>query len=166
MRTKSGSMFVFRGVRNRVRRTRRTGFATKANHWLSARCTIAKEQKVRPQHCAVLCMLRASPGWPSLATRRTHAFDPWTDSQRPGKQMRSTQTQADSPAPQATTSVGLRAHSGDCPVSNKQQPQPSDDRSVQAHSGEFRALSQKTQIRCFHRPCRSSCEQRRFGTMI
>jgi hypothetical protein len=57
-----------------------------------ARCrsVAAKAQKVRPQHCAAQSMLRASPGCPSLVTRRTHALDPWTDSQRPGKQMRST----------------------------------------------------------------------------
>lgn len=61
-----------------------------ANYRLSARCTIAKAQKVRPQYCAVLSLLRASPGQPSLVTRRTHAFDPWTDLQRPGKQVRST----------------------------------------------------------------------------
>jgi hypothetical protein len=37
------------------------------------------------------------------------------------------QTHADSPAPQATTSVALRAQGGDCPVGNEQQPQSCDD---------------------------------------
>jgi hypothetical protein len=78
VRITNGSMFVFRGVRNRVRRTRRTGFATKANHWLSARCTIAKEQKVRPPHCAAQSVLHASPGcpsWPPVKCMRlTHGW--------------------------------------------------------------------------------------------
>ena len=59
------------------------GLPRMANHRLSARCRIAKAQKVCPQHCALLSVLRASPGWPSMATRRTHAFDPGTGLRRP-----------------------------------------------------------------------------------
>jgi len=29
-------------------------------------------------HCATLSSLRASPGWPSMATRGTHASRPWS----------------------------------------------------------------------------------------
>jgi hypothetical protein len=47
------------------------------------RSRIAKRRKFFPQHCGVLSMLRASPGWPSVATRRTHAFDPGMDLRRP-----------------------------------------------------------------------------------
>jgi ORF6N domain len=46
-----------------------------------------KRRKFCPQHCAVLSLLRASPGWPYMASRRTHAFDPWTDLQRSGQQV-------------------------------------------------------------------------------
>jgi hypothetical protein len=44
-----------------------------------------KRRKFLPQHCAALSVLRASPGRPSLAARRTHAFDPGTDSRRSEK---------------------------------------------------------------------------------
>ena len=33
-------------------------------------------------HCAALSLLRASPGWPSMATRRTHASYPWPPARR------------------------------------------------------------------------------------
>jgi len=59
-----------------------------------------KRRKFCPQHCAMLSMLRASPGWPlscaillrsspgwpSMATRVTHALRPWS----PVERMRST----------------------------------------------------------------------------
>jgi hypothetical protein len=61
-----------------------------ANHRLSARCTIARAQKVSPGALRCASMLRASPGCPSSATRQTHAFDPRKDLRRSGQQMRST----------------------------------------------------------------------------
>ncbi len=33
--------------------------------------------QARVRHCATQSLLRASPGWPSVATRRTHASYPW-----------------------------------------------------------------------------------------
>jgi hypothetical protein len=76
----------FRIVKNRARRMRRAGFATdwKITGFLRDAGS-QKRRKFLPPHCAVLSVLRASPGWPSWATRRTHAFDPWTDSRRSEK---------------------------------------------------------------------------------
>src|SRR5262249_36560086 len=42
----------------------------------------------------------------------------------------------DFPAPMDPASAALYTHSGDCPVDNEQQPQPSDDPTVWGHSGQ------------------------------
>jgi len=76
----------FRIVKIRARRMRRAGFAM---DWQTTGflrdAGSQKRRKFLPKHCAVLSVLRASPGWPSFATRQTHAFDPGTDSRRSEK---------------------------------------------------------------------------------
>jgi hypothetical protein len=38
--------------------------------------------QARGNHCAAQSLLRASPGWPSMATRETHASRPWSPVRR------------------------------------------------------------------------------------
>jgi hypothetical protein len=102
-RTKQGETYTSSGICNGLQIT---GFPREAGQ--------RDRGKSLSQHCAVLSMRRASPGWPlsyailaalkprayirirpcdlyvaPLVTRQTHAFDPRTDLQRAGKQIRS-----------------------------------------------------------------------------
>jgi hypothetical protein len=55
-------------------------------HWAGRRKPIALRcpcfMQAQGDHCATHSVLRSSPGWPSMATRSTHAYCPWSHARR------------------------------------------------------------------------------------
>jgi hypothetical protein len=82
--TPSGAPHLLReACETGVRRMRRAGFATMANHRLSARSTIAKAQRVSPG--ASRGRSHAIDGWPMTATQGLRAA--WTTTRSVGERL-------------------------------------------------------------------------------